>query len=301
MKWERLGRVFCPSGQYAWMQTHAAIPVPLHLSGDLFRVYFGTRDGQNHTHIGYVEFDIKRPNNILHISSEHVLGPGPRGYFDDSGVYPGQIVEREQKLFMYFLGRNNGVPPLYYMCIGLAVSEDHGKTFRRLFKSPLMGRSESDPWMVASPFVRNEGDRWRMWYLSGFKWDETGENPHSYYHIKYAESTDGIHWQRDGLVCIDLRRGETNIACPTVLKEGGTYKMWYSYVAGQGYRIGYAESSDGYAWTRKDDEVGIDVSPSGWDSQDMAYPYVFKYAGKKYMLYSGNSFGKEGFGLAVSS
>jgi len=300
MKWKKLGQVFCPSGEHPWMQTHAAVPIPLRLDGDYFRVYFGTRDSQNHPRVGYVEFDIKRPNNILRISSDYILEPGPRGYFDDNGVYPGPIVEHEEKLYMYFLGRNNGTPPLYYMSIGLAVSEDQGETFHRLFKAPIMARSEFDPWMVSTPFVLKEGEHWRMWYLSGLKWDEGVKNPHSYYHIKYAESTDGIHWQRDGLVCIDLCEGETNIASPTVLKEGDMYKMWYSYVAGRGYRIGYAESLDGYAWTRKDGEVGIDVSPSGWDSQAMAYPYVFVHNGGKYMLYCGNNFGKEGFGLAIA-
>jgi hypothetical protein len=29
------------------------------------------------------------------------------------------------------------------------------------------------------------------------------------------------------------------------------------------------------------------------------YPYVFNHKGKKYMLYNGNSYGKNGFGYAV--
>jgi len=115
---------------------------------------------------------------------------------------------------------------------------------------------------------------WRMWYLSGFKWDEEG--PTSYYHIKYAESADGIFWKREGVTCIELRESETNIASPTVLKENGIYKMWYSYVAaGRGYRIGYAESLDGYVWTRRDGEAEIDVSLGGWDSQALSYPLSF--------------------------
>ena len=299
MKWRKLGRIFCPSGQRPWMQSHAAVPSPLQLDGNLYRVYFGTRDAYNSSHIGYVEFDVRSPTKILRISHDYVLGPGPCGYFDDNGVYPGCIVENQERLLMYFLGRNNGTHPLYYMSIGLAVSEDGGATFKRVFKAPIMARSEFDPWMVSTPFVLKEDNRWRMWYLSGFRWEKTGEHLHSFYHIKYAESTDGIHWQRNGLVCIDLREGETNISNPTVIKEDSIYKMWYSYLAGKGYRIGYAESGDGYSWTRKDEAIGIDVSPSGWDSEAMAYPYVFTHEGRRYMLYSGNGFGKEGFGLAV--
>jgi len=43
----------------------------------------------------------------------------------------------------------------------------------------------------------------------------------------------------------------------------------------------------------------LSVSESGWDSQMVEYPFVFDHAGARYMLYSGNTFGQTGFGLAV--
>ena len=75
-------------------------------------------------------------------------------------------------------------------------------------------------------------------------------------------------------------------------------RMWYAS-RGDSYRIGYAESKDGLTWTRKDHESGIDVSESGWDSEMLAYPYVFAHEGDYYMLYNGNDYGKTGIGLAV--
>ena len=47
------------------------------------------------------------------------------------------------------------------------------------------------------------------------------------------------------------------------------------------------------------EEVGIDVSADGWDSEMIEYPFVFDYKGQRYMLYDGNGYGKTGFGLAV--
>ena len=125
--------------------------------------------------------------------------------------------------------------------------------------------------------------------------------PIAYYHIKYAESEDGIHWVRKGIVCINFKyEGETRIARPCVIKEDGIYKMWYCYGFGSyGYKIGYAESEDGIKWERKDEEAGIDVSESGWDSEMICYPFVFKHKGRKYMLYNGNEYGKTGFGYAI--
>jgi len=302
MEWKKRGLIFSPTGQYPWLQTHAANPVALHLKDNIYRVYFASRDKQNRSHVGYVDFDITSSDTILRLSSEPVLAPGPLGYFDDHGVYATSIVEYEQKLFMYYIGWNPGLrPPMFYTSIGLAVSEDMGKTFKKMFKAPILARSEFDPWMVSSPFVMLDQDVWRMWYISGFKWEIVDGNLHSYYNIKYAESRDGIHWDRNGLVCINHKPGERNIARPCVIKENGMYKMWYSYNAGQGYRIGYAESVDGYKWQRLDNEVGIDLSKSGWDSQALAYPWVFSHKGKKYLLYNGNQFGKDGFGLAVEN
>jgi predicted GH43/DUF377 family glycosyl hydrolase len=300
MKWDKLGLLFSPSGQYPWMQTHASLPGVLHLEESLYRVYFASRDNQNRSHVGYMEFDINSPTDIRSVSDRPVLAPGPLGYFDDHGVYAASIVEHKQKLFMYYIGWNPGARgSLFYSSIGLAVSEDGGLTFGKVSTAPIMARSEFDPCLVTSPCVLLDNGIWRMWYVSGFKWEEVGNKLQSYYHLKYAESTDGIQWERKGLVCIDLRPGETNIARPCVLKENGQYQMWYSFNSGQGYRIGYAESPDGYRWTRRDELVDLEPSPSGWDSEALAYPWVFTHAGRKYMLYNGNGFGRTGFGLAV--
>ena len=136
-----------------------------------------------------------------------------------------------------------------------------------------------------------------MWYVSGLEWVHP-DLPR--YHIKYAESKDGLHWERPNIVCIDFASPEEHgLARPCVRVEDGIYKMWYSY-KGENYRIGYAESEDGIHWTRLDHEVGIDVSPSGWDSEMIEYAYVFEHNGVKYMLYNGNNYGYDGIGLAIS-
>jgi predicted GH43/DUF377 family glycosyl hydrolase len=299
MKWKKLGLIFAPAGERSWMQSHASVPVPIRLAGERYRLLFTTRDADNRPRIGFVEIDLSAPTRVLCVSGAHVLGPGPAGFFDDGGVYPGCLVRRGRELWMYYQGRSSGIAPLYYVSIGLAVSDDEGLSFHRRFDAPILARSEHDPWMAAKPFVLADGGLWRMWYTSGLRWDLTAEPSRSYYHIKYAESDDGVTWRRDGRVCIDFHGRESNVASPTVLKDGDLYRMWFCSAAGEGYRIGYAESADGYTWSRKDSEAGIDLSPSGWDSEAMAYPCVFVHEGRRYLLYSGNGYGRDGFGLAV--
>jgi hypothetical protein len=66
-----------------------------------------------------------------------------------------------------------------------------------------------------------------------------------------------------------------------------------------GYRIGYAASTDLTNWVRDDAKAGIDVSEEGWDSEMTSYPHVFELDGNIYLAYLGNQVGRHGFGLAV--
>jgi hypothetical protein len=201
-------------------------------------------------------------------------------------------------LFQYYTGWNVGVTVPFYLAIGCAVSDDGGATFRKVSASPVLGRTSVDPFMTASPWVLLEGGRWRMWYVSGTDWSIVDGAPRHRYHIKYAESDDGIAWEADGRVCIDYRDDqETAIARPCVLRDGETYRMWYS-TRGTAYRIGYAESADGLEWMRYDEVVGIAPATQGWDSEMQAYPVVFDHAGRRHMLYNGNGFGATGIGHA---
>jgi hypothetical protein len=296
--WTKHGLVFQSNGQRAWMHSHASNPVALPFGDEFVRVYFASRDVSNRSHVTFLDVDPRQPTRIIRIADAPVLAPGPLGYFDDHGTFAMSLVRDGQRLLLYYVGWNPGASPLYYPSVGLAVSRDDGETFEKHSRAPIMGRSAVDPWMVSSPFVLQDRGRWRMWYLSGIGWREEEGRLRSYYHTKYAESDDGVHWRRDGWVALELSPGEHNIARMCVLPDRDRYRAWYSYTAEAGYRIGYAESADGLNWHRRDHEAGVAPSPTGWDSEATAYPYVFDFAGRRYMLYSGNDFGRGGLGLA---
>ena len=61
--------------------------------------------------------------------------------------------------------------------------------------------------------------------MSYLGWQEKNGIMEPFYEIKYAESSDGIHWQRDNITCIAISKNEGGIACPTVIKENGKYKI----------------------------------------------------------------------------
>ena len=279
------------------MTSHAMLPIADHICGNIFRIYFSGRDKNNRSLIGFSQLDITNPKKNQIFSKEPVLSLGELGCFDDNGVTPSWIVNYNNKKNLYYIGWNKGSTVRYSLIAGLAISENNGASFRRNSRGPLLERTNLEPISIlTSPCVLKDDCTWKMWYTSGIKW-MTEDLPQ--YNIKYAESSDGITWKRNGIVCIDFEnKEETSISRPCVLKEDGIYKMWYSYKRNV-YKIGYAESSDGIKWIRKDHEVGIDVSESGWDSEMMAYPYVFFHQGNKYMLYNGNDYGRDGIGLAI--
>jgi len=206
---------------------------------------------------------------------------------------------------MYYIGWNLGVSVPFRNSIGIAESKDGGKTFEKPYAGPIIDRIKDEPHFVASNCVIYDKGLYRIWYLSCTGWfrDETGKVMHKY-HIKYAESADGIEWERKGIIAIDyLDEYEYAISVPRVLKDqDGLYRMWFSSRATKetpSYRIRYAESIDGITWVRKNKEVGLDVSDDGWDSEMVCYPFIFDHKGRRYMLYNGNGYGKTGFGLAV--
>jgi hypothetical protein len=297
--WRRLGLIGSAAGAAPWAVTHSALPALSPRSDDRWDLYLSTRDDEGRARIARGIFRWDPTPSIDRIEPVPVLDLGALGTFDDRGVTMSSIVSDKGRLFLYYTGWMLGVTVPFYLAAGLAVSDDDGATFRRLSQAPLLDRNDIDPLLTASPFVLIDSGIWRMWYVSGSQWALVGGAPRHSYHIKYAESRDGIHWTRRGHVCLDYASAdEYAFARPYVRKDEGRYRMWYAY-RGERYRIGYAESADGLEWTRLDRERGLDASGSGWDSEMVEYPWLFEQSGCEYMLYNGDDYGRWGVGLAA--
>jgi hypothetical protein len=300
MKWRKRGRIFAPAAQHDWVVTHGMLPIADHLEGDLYRIYFSGRDKTNRSLIGFVEVDINKPEKILRLASEPVLGLGELGAFDDNGVSPTWMVNHAGSKFLYYFGWNKGSLVRAAEVSGLAISKDGGLNFERHSRAPVIDRTDREPHQIlVISCILIEGGKWRMWYDSADKW-LSPELPR--YNIKYAESNDGIHWQRDAIVSVGYKsEDESRVSRASVIKDGELYRMWFCYAMGSGgYRMGYAESGDGIHFERMDDKSGIGLSEGQeWDSEMVCYPHVFVHRGQKFMLYCGNGYGRTGFGYAV--
>jgi hypothetical protein len=298
LEWRKIGLVFAPPRDLGWMSTHAALPA-VDPSGS--RVFFSGRDRGGRAHVGWFELDPADPARVRAVSAEPVLAPGAPGTFDESGVTVSCVVGEGGRLYLYYTGWSLGMTVPFYLFAGLAISEDGGASFVRASEAPLLDRTSADPYLTASPWVIVEGGLWRMWYVSGTRWEQGPTGPRHFYNIRYAESKDGVRWERAGRVSIDYATAEEHaFSRPCVIRDGDRYRMWYSY-RGAAYRLGYAESADGLLWERRDSEAGLGPSPGGFDSEMVAYPCVFDRGGRRYMLYNGNGYGETGIGLAVEA
>jgi hypothetical protein len=300
-KWQKLGLLYSPSGanRHPKLLSHAANPVPVLIEGNVYRVFFSGRDADNRSSVGAVDIDIVSRKIIQEHSRPFFEHGSERSFYAD-GVSIGNCYEVNGVQYMLFMGWQAPKGVHWRGDVGrLVVQSDLSLELDSAV--PFMGVHPIDPLSLSYPWVlKNEMGGYNMWYGSTTAWDAgNGEMLHV---INHAVSNDGHHWQRKGHVVPYSLGTAQAFSRPTVIgNQGDGYHMWFSYRSGAGekYRIGYAYSQNGQAWELRLNEAGIDVSPSGWDSEMIEYPFIFYHKGQRFMLYNGNGYGETGFGMAV--
>ena len=311
--WKKLGKVFTPQEVQGrpWLKEFAQAPATL-IFEDFVRVYFSCRppadaNGQYVSYSAYVDLDRTDLFKVLHVSEQPILSLGSYGEFDEFGTYPASVIRHDDEIRAYYAGwtRCESVP--FNVAIGVATSRDGGKTFTKLGPGPVLSYSLEEPFVLSGPKVRRFNDIWYLWYIAGRKWKIVDGRAEPVYKIRMATSNNGIQWNKLNKDLIESRIEEDEAqASPDVFYANGKYHMFFCYRyssdyrgKANGYRIGYASSTNLVDWLRDDSKAGIDVSEDGWDAEMISYPHVFELDGKTYLTYLGNQVGRHGFGLAV--
>lgn len=300
MRWEKLKLIYKFSPICEKLISHASNPLPVHKEGSIFRVFFSGRDSGNKSSIGFVDLDMESLE-VVNVNNDSLINFGAEASFYSHGISIGNFYKGlDGENYIPFMGWQIPEGKHWRGDIGrLKLSKD----LSSISVSPdevFIGVDEEDLVSLSYPFVMYHEELFKMWYGSTISWEsENGEMIHV---IKYATSKDGVNWDKHG-VAIPFKLGEAQaFSRPWVkIDKKGMFHMWYSYRSGSGelYRIGYAKSKDGLNWVREHQNVGISVSKTGWDSEMICYAAIFDYKDKTYMFYNGNSFGRDGFGVAV--
>ncbi len=301
MKWRKMGLIYGPKGDSTWARNSALQPTPLLVGDKVIRVFVGLRDDAGVSRVGFVDLDAADPSKVLRVTETPVLDVGLAGTFDENGVVPCAVVSRDNQLYLYYAGYQLGHKVKFCAYGGLAISDNRGETFTRYSKVPISDRTNTELYFRVAHSVMEDEGRWKIWYGAGDAYTQQDGKQLPNYNIRYVESKDGIHFNGEGRVVLDMSRPEEHrLGRPYVIKEDGKFKMFYAVgTTDKLFRLGYAESADGINWDRLDEELGIDVSESGWDSQMISYPSIIKYHGVTYLFYNGNEYGRDGFGYAV--
>lgn len=301
MRWRKLGLVYAPGGERWWARSHAFIPTT-HLRGDGgLRVYFTGLDEERYGRVGFVDLDPRDPSRVVYECQEPVLGVGPLGAFDDSGVNASCVVVVDEVPHLFYIGWQRAVRVPYMLFTGLARGDRAGESFERVQGVPVLDRTADEPFSRSAPCVVVSDGRWRAWYWSCRYWVDDPALGVRYDNVlRLAESMDGVRWTVHPEPLLEPEGDDYSLGRPWVIREGSRYRMWYSIRSRtRPYRIGYAESPDGVSWRRLDDRAGLEVSATGWDSEMVCFPCVVDAGGQRLMFYNGNRHGATGFGVAV--
>ena len=286
--WNKLGMIYRVNNTHPSLLTHASNPLAMYLSEDVYRIFYSGRDSDNRSSVSYVDYDIVQ-REVVNDHKKPIIEPREHTFYSH-GITIGNYWEQDGDTYIGFMG--------WQQKKGQHWRGDIGKfNLRNKEVALLLGTSDEDQISLSYPHVENECGIYKMWYGSTIDWSSAnGEMVHV---IKYAESQDCKKWEHKGLA-VPYRLGVAQaFSKPSVYSDELGSHMWFSYRSGDGtpYRIGYAFSKDGKSWSME--QSNMTVSESGWDSQMVCYPYVFRHKQELYMLYNGNKHGSEGFGLSV--
>lgn len=272
-----------------WLHSHATLPTPCQWDEHRVRLFFASRDAENRSHIGFVDVE----DGKLISEAKEALAPGGVGAFDQHGVTPCCVLKVGRDMWMYYLGWNRGVDVPFRNAIGLAIWKNGEERFSRVGEGPILDRNLIDPYTLSYPFVLQVESGFRMWYGSHLSWAKDGF-PMQHV-IKYARSADGIHWEREGHICLNVEGKDYAFSRPWVLQTHQGLEMYYCY-RGDRYRLGYAISSDGLTWERKDHLIQMKDFPI-WASEMQCYPAITSWQGQLQLLFNGNQYGMTGIGV----
>jgi hypothetical protein len=308
--WENLGLICdarsLPFGSNIYCQSPHAIDF-----GTFIRVFFTTRENDGErlykSFPAYVDFSTDF-EEILSFGPYPLMNLGELGSFDEHGIFPIQpFRDKNGNLLASTTGWSRRVSTPTDSSIGLVKSENEGQSFTRVGIGPILAPLHNDPFLIADGIIFYDSDEYHMFYISGERWIDGPENKERVYKIRHATSKDLQNWNRDykNVIADSLGLDECQ-ALPSVIRTEDGWLMAFCFReaigfrtdSSRGYRIGWAKSQDLHEWERIDDTHSISSHQSNWDSDMQAYPNLFRNQNGTFLLYNGNYFGRDGFGVA---
>jgi beta-1,2-mannobiose phosphorylase / 1,2-beta-oligomannan phosphorylase len=258
--------------------------------GGVFRMYFSWRPKQS---VAVVE-----STDGLHWS-EPVIVAGPRidtGWEEE--INRPVVLKLDGKYLMWYTGQVKPGAEDGNSWIGYAQSVN-GITWDR-FEKPVLSFDQAwEKNAVMCPHVLWDEDerKFRMWYSGGEQYEPDA--------IGYAESVDGVHWDKhegNPVFFADISKSweQEKVTACQVVKRNGWFLMFYlGFEDVDTSRIGIARSKNGITgWERLKANPILSPDEGSWDENSCYKPYAI-FEGDRWMLwYNGRRGNMEQIGAA---
>jgi predicted GH43/DUF377 family glycosyl hydrolase len=205
-----------------------------------------------------------------------IVSLGREEDFDDQHIFAPAVIQENERFALWYSG-SRGNPSSRVFRLGLATSSD-GKQFVKHDANPVLQFADGAhsvltpaPLRGADGAVLREDGKLRM-FFSAARLGKSGLHT-----LHQSTSADGISWDEPSAVLME------HVYCPSVLKEAGTYHMWYSDVSRRPWVIRHASSQDGVKWSAT--ERPALVLSQEWEGEVLTYPTVHKVDGVFLMWY----------------
>lgn len=224
-----------------------------------------------------------------------VISLGKPGAFDDRHIFAPCVIREKGGYRLWYSG-SRGIVAKRVFALGLATSDD-GRSFRKHAKNPVYEFGDGKHSVLTAVVLRNadgsvlrEDGKLRMWFSSTHFAGGTGRHT-----LHETTSKDGVKWAQPSKPLLD------GVYAPTVIKENGRYRMWFTDVSKKAWVISHAESRDGKTW--KITNRGVLKVDQKWEQSRLFYPAVLKADGA-YLMWYGSYWSaqrnKTALGFAVS-
>jgi hypothetical protein len=231
--------------------------------------------------------------------SNPIIDHGGNHSYNEYGTVLGAVIKDGDTYKMWTMGLNRS----WGYTLGYSTSND-GVNFGTAQNATIdLGDPGSfDELAIMPGTIIKDGNTYKMWY--------TGQDADGIYRIGLATSSDGTDWTKGNAGKAVLEIGAVNkfdgggVAIPAVIKDGNTYKMWYSGLiaySGDLWQIGYATSKDGVTWAKKNsgDPVLSFGKSQAFDKDGLIGATVLKDGGVYRIWYIGVPSGSLGYATSM--
>lgn len=224
-----------------------------------------------------------------------VISLGRKGDFDEKHLFAPCVIREKSGYRLWYCGSRGTVAKRVFR-LGLATSRD-GRKFVKHSRNPVFEFGDGKHSVLTPAILRNpdgsvlrENGMLRMWFSSTDFAGGTGKHT-----LHETSSRDGLSWAAPSPALLE------GVYAPSVLREKGRYRMWFTDVSRSPWVISLAESRDGKTW--KVTSRGVLRVDQRWEKGRLFYPAVLKADGVYLMWYGSYQSAqpnKTALGFAVS-